>query len=154
MLWWAILFPALSIPAVAAIWVSVDHGARAGLGIALAAVAAYIRLGRAGTGIIHPVGERPLRHRWLAWWRYHRTWESVCALHGLTAKHGEHAWYRPSSRRASAYHADTLTVKVVTGPMPHRLAETRSGVGGGVAGRAVDNPGHHAGAGADHHRSR
>ncbi|ORA82249.1 cell division protein FtsK [Mycolicibacter kumamotonensis] len=115
LLWWAILFPALSIPAVAAIWVGVGHGARAGLGIALAAVAAYI-----GWAVLEPASftrwvSAPLRHRWLAWWRYHRTWESVCALHGLTAKHGERTLVPAVISARIGHHADALTVKVVTG---------------------------------------
>ncbi|MGV0750846.1 FtsK/SpoIIIE domain-containing protein [Mycolicibacter minnesotensis] len=115
LVWWAILFPALSIPAVAAIWAGFRHGARTGLGIALAAVAAYI-----GWAVLEPASftrwvSDPLRHRWLAWWRYHRTWESVCALHGLTAKHGERTLVPVVNSVQIGRDADTLTVQVVTG---------------------------------------
>ncbi|OBH17314.1 FtsK/SpoIIIE domain-containing protein [Mycolicibacter sinensis] len=115
LLWWAILFPALSIPAVAAIWVGVGHGARAGLGIALAAVAAYI-----GWAVLEPASftrwvSAPLRQRFLAWWRYHRSWESVCALHGLTATLGPRTLVPVVNSARIGHHADTLTVQVVTG---------------------------------------
>jgi DNA segregation ATPase FtsK/SpoIIIE, S-DNA-T family len=31
LLWWAVLFPALSIPVILTIWVAIAHGPRAGL---------------------------------------------------------------------------------------------------------------------------
>ena len=49
LLWWAILFPTLSVPAVLTIWVALAHGARAGLLTAVLAVAAYI-----GWAIVEP----------------------------------------------------------------------------------------------------
>lgn len=42
LLWWAILFPALSVPAAAAIWMAIAHGVNAGLLTAAVEVAAYI----------------------------------------------------------------------------------------------------------------
>jgi DNA segregation ATPase FtsK/SpoIIIE, S-DNA-T family len=49
LLWWAVLFPALSIPVILTIWVAVSHGTRAGLLTAELAVAAYI-----GWAVVEP----------------------------------------------------------------------------------------------------
>ena len=145
LLWWAILFPALSIPRRRGDLGRCRPRRPRRVRDCFAAVAAYI-----GWAVLEPASftrwvSAPLRHRWLAWWRYHRTWESVCALHGLTAKHGERTLVPAVISARIGHHADTPDREGRDRPMPHRLAETRSGVGGGVAGRAVDNPGHHAG---------
>ncbi|KAA1430550.1 FtsK/SpoIIIE domain-containing protein [Mycolicibacter arupensis] len=115
LLWWAVLFPVLSIPAAVALWAAVSHGARAGVVTAAVEVAAYI-----GWSVLEPSSftrwvTNPLRQRFWAWWRYHRNWESVCALHGLTAKLGERTLVPAVVSVRIGHHADVLIVKVVTG---------------------------------------
>jgi S-DNA-T family DNA segregation ATPase FtsK/SpoIIIE len=115
LLWWAILFPAVSIPTTVTIWVGVSHGARAGVLTAAIAIGAYL-----GWSVLEPDSftarvTAPLRQRWLAWWRYHRTWESVCALHGLTATLGPRTLVPAVQSVRIGRHADVLTVQVVTG---------------------------------------
>ncbi|KZS60501.1 FtsK/SpoIIIE domain-containing protein [Mycobacterium pseudokansasii] len=115
LLWWAILFPVLSIPATVALCVAVSHGARAGLVTAAVEIAAYI-----GWSILEPSSFsrwviNPLRQRFWAWWRYGRNWASVCALHGLTAKLGERTLVPAVQSARIGHHADVLIVKVVTG---------------------------------------
>ncbi|BDB44170.1 MULTISPECIES: FtsK/SpoIIIE domain-containing protein [Mycobacterium] len=115
LLWWAILFPSLSIPTVVAIWVGFSHGARAGVLTAVVEAAAYL-----GWWVCQPASftrwvSAPLRQRFWAWWRYHRNWESVCALHALTAKLGERTLVPALQSVRIGHHADVLIVKVVTG---------------------------------------
>ncbi|WP_057003420.1 FtsK/SpoIIIE domain-containing protein [Mycobacterium kyorinense] len=115
LLWWAILFPVLSIPAAVALCVTVSHGTRAGLVTAAVEVAAYL-----GWSVCEPSSfdrwvTNPLRQRFLAWWRYHRNWESVCALHGLSARLGERTLVPAVVSVRIGHHADVLIVKVVTG---------------------------------------
>ncbi|MDD4866856.1 MAG: FtsK/SpoIIIE domain-containing protein [Mycobacterium sp.] len=115
LLWWAILFPILSIPVIVSIWVAIAHGPRAGVLTAALAAAAYI-----GWAVLEPSSftawvSGPVRQRWLAWWRYHRTWESVCTLHGLIARLGERTLI-PALRSARiGDHADVLIVRLVAG---------------------------------------
>ncbi|WP_067971444.1 FtsK/SpoIIIE domain-containing protein [Mycolicibacter icosiumassiliensis] len=115
LLWWAILFPTLSIPVVLTIWVAVAHGTRAGLLTVVLAVAAYI-----GWAVVEPSSftawvTAPVRQRWLAWWRYHRNWASVCALHGLTARLGERTLIPAVRSVRIGDHADVLILRVVAG---------------------------------------
>ncbi len=115
LLWWAILFPVLSIPAAVALWAAVSHGARAGVVTAAVEVVAYI-----GWSVCEPSSfdrwvTNPLRQRFWAWWRYHRNWAAVCALHGLTARLGERTLVPAVVSVRIGHHADVLMVKVVTG---------------------------------------
>lgn len=115
LLWWAILFPVLSIPATVALWVAVSHGARAGVLTAIVEIAAYI-----GWSVLEPSSfsrwvTNPVRQRFWAWWRYGRNWASVCALHGLTARHGERTLVPALQSVRIGRHADVLCLRVVTG---------------------------------------
>jgi S-DNA-T family DNA segregation ATPase FtsK/SpoIIIE len=115
LLWWAVLFPALSIPVILTIWVAIGHGARAGLLTAALAVAAYT-----GWAVLEPSSftawvTAPVRHRWLSWWRYHRNWTSVCTLHGLTARLGERTLVPALQSVRIGAHADVLIARVVAG---------------------------------------
>lgn len=115
LLWWAILFPALSIPVVITIWIAIGHGPRAGLLTAALVVAAYT-----GWAVVEPSSftawvTAPVRQRWLAWWRYHRNWASVCTLHGLTARLGERTLVPALRSVQIGTHADVLIARVVAG---------------------------------------
>lgn len=115
LLWWAILFPVLSIPVIVSMWVAIAHGPRAGLVTAGLAVAAYI-----GWAVVEPSSftawvTAPIRQRWLSWWRYRRNWESVCTLHGLCAKLGERTLVPTLRSVRIGNHADVLTLRVVAG---------------------------------------
>jgi len=115
LLWWAVLFPALSIPVILTIWVAIAYGARAGLLTGALGVAAYI-----GWAVVEPSSFTawvlaPVRQRWLSWWRYHRTWESVCTLHGLTARLGERTLVPALRSVRIGSHADVLTLRVMAG---------------------------------------
>ena len=68
----------------------------------------------------------PVRQRWLSWWRYSRNWESVCTLHGLTARLGDRTLVpalRVGADRRSRRRADPAGGGR---PVDHRLAQTRS----------------------------
>jgi len=115
LLWWAILFPVLSIPVIVSIWVAIGHGPRAGLLTAGLAVAAYI-----GWAVVEPSSftawvTDPVRQRWLSWWRYRRTWESICTLHGVTARLGERILVPALQSVRIGNHTDVLMVRVVAG---------------------------------------
>lgn len=115
LLWWAILFPTLTIPAVLTIWIAITQGTGAGLLTAALAVAAYTVWAVVEPSSFTAWVIAPVRQRWLSWWRYRRTWESVCTLHGLTARLGERALVPALRSVRIGSHADVLTVRVVAG---------------------------------------
>ncbi|EFG79811.1 hypothetical protein HMPREF0591_0272, partial [Mycobacterium parascrofulaceum ATCC BAA-614] len=115
LLWWAVLFPVLSIPVIVSVWVAIAHGPRASLLSAALAVAAYI-----GWAVVEPSSftawvTDPVRQRWLSWWRYHRNWESVCTLHGLSARLGDRTLVPALRSVRIGHHADVLILRVVAG---------------------------------------
>ena len=114
-LWWAVLFPAISVPIVVSLTLGVAHGPRAGLVAAIVFGAGY-----AGWAWLDPVSFRgwvtePVRRRVLTWSRYTRSWESTCALHGLTAKLGERTLVPTLRTVTIGRTSDTLAVRIVTG---------------------------------------
>ena len=115
LLWWAVLFPAISVPIIASVALGVMHGPRAGL-----VTASIVGAGYVGWAWLDPRSFRswvtePVRRRWLTWSRYTRVWESTCTLHGLTAKLGERT-LTPTLRTVTIGRTtDVLAVRIVTG---------------------------------------
>ena len=102
------------MPIIASVAIVITHGPRPGLIIGTGFAAAY-----AGWAWLDPRSFRawvvePVRRRWLTWSRYTRTWESVCTLHGLTARLGERARCRVAVGRIGK-HDRLLDVRVVAG---------------------------------------
>ena len=88
LLWWAIMFPAISVPIIACAVVGIAYGGKAALISGIVISAAYVAWAWVDATSFHAWVVAPVRRRWLTWWRYTRSWESVCTLHGLTAKLG------------------------------------------------------------------
>jgi S-DNA-T family DNA segregation ATPase FtsK/SpoIIIE len=115
LLWWAVLFPAISIPVVIAFVVAGKYGMNAGFLAAIAFTAAYGLWAFLDEDSFEAWVIGPVRCRFLTWWRYTRTWNHVCALHGLTATRGERELF-PTLRAISiGEYVDVLDVSVVTG---------------------------------------
>jgi S-DNA-T family DNA segregation ATPase FtsK/SpoIIIE len=115
LLWWAILFPAWSVPALIVIWVGLSHGARAGLLTAVLVAAGYSAWAFLKPSSFDGWVVDPTRQRWLSWWRYRRTWEAVCTLHGLSAKLGGRALIPELQSVRIGSGGDVLVLRVVTG---------------------------------------
>lgn len=115
LLWWSILFPAISIPIIASLAVAITHGPRPGLITAVAFGAAYVGWAWLDPRSFHAWATEPVRHRWLTWSRYTRTWESVCILHGLTARLGECTLVPTLQSVHIGKTTDVLTLRMVTG---------------------------------------
>jgi DNA segregation ATPase FtsK/SpoIIIE, S-DNA-T family len=156
LLWWAVLFPAISIPISASVATVITHGPRPGLTIATAFAAAYAGWAWLDLRSFRAWVVEPVRRRWLTWSRYTRTWESVCTLHGLTARLGERTlvptlrsvhigkttdvlalrvvtghsltdWHKQSEALAAAWRADRITIRA-TGPGELRITLMREDV--------------------------
>jgi S-DNA-T family DNA segregation ATPase FtsK/SpoIIIE len=61
----------------------------------------------------------PPHHAYLRWLRYERRWTQVCALHGLTAKHGDREYVPVLHGIGIGAHADVLDISIVTGQSIH-----------------------------------
>lgn len=85
LIWWSVLFPMISVPALVSLWVGFRYAPILGLltaavsGMTLAAWA-YLSPDSFDEWVTARV-----RSRWRTWWIYRRRWEAICALHGLTS---------------------------------------------------------------------
>lgn len=115
LLWWAILFPAVSIPVVLAIWIGVSHGTRAGFATASFATAAYVLWAIQDPRTFDAWVIDPVRQRWGSWSRYRHNWESVCTLHGLATTTGDRVLVPQLCSVRIGRGVDVLVVRVATG---------------------------------------
>ena len=86
LVWWSVLFPMISIPTIASVWVGFRYGPV--FGVILAAVSG---LALVAWSQLSPVSFQQwvtarLRSRWRTWSIYRHRWTAICTLHGLTAK--------------------------------------------------------------------
>ncbi|PXX07250.1 FtsK/SpoIIIE domain-containing protein [Mycolicibacterium moriokaense] len=84
--WWSVLFPMISIPTLACVWLGLVCGPLFGLLLAVVS-----GLGLAAWSHLSPPSfqqwvTQPIRTRWRIWWVYRHRWTAICALHSLTAK--------------------------------------------------------------------
>ena len=115
LLWLAILFPALSIPAVVSLGMTLCYGIVAGMLTAVTFVAGYGTWAALDARSFEAWIAQPVRQRFVMWWRYTRNWESVCALNGLTARHQDRI-LTPLVRSVwIGKHTDVIDLRVVTG---------------------------------------
>lgn len=117
LLWLAILFPALSVPAVISLGMTLCYGIVAGMLTAVTFVAGYGTWASLDARSFEVWIVQPVRQRFLMWWRYTRNWGSVCALNGLTTRDRDRdRTLTPRLRSVRiGKHTDTVDLRVVTG---------------------------------------
>lgn len=117
LLWLAMLFPALSIPAFVSLGMTLCYGFGAGMLTAVALVAGYGTWAAVDAHSFEAWIAQPVRQRFLVWWRYTRNWESVCALNGLTTRDRERDRTLTPRLRSIwiGKHTDTIDLRVVAG---------------------------------------
>ena len=115
LLWWAMLFPAISVPIIISAVVGIRFGVRAGMVTSIAVIVTYGLWAWFDQKSFESWVVEPVRRRWLIWWRYSRCWESVCTLHGLTAKLGERTLVPVLRALQIGHHTDVLDLGLVTG---------------------------------------
>jgi S-DNA-T family DNA segregation ATPase FtsK/SpoIIIE len=113
--WWSLLFPMLSIPTLASLWLGFACGPVFGL-----VLAALSGVGLAAWSQLSPPSfqrwlTEPIHTRWRIWWVYRHRWPAICTLHGLTAKL-DHRTLVPALRSVSLGAAcDVVVVRMLTG---------------------------------------
>ena len=115
LLWLAILFPALSVPAFLSLAVMLRYGIGAGMLTAMGLGAGYGLWAALDSQSFESWIAQPTRQRFQSWWRYTRTWETVCALNGLTAQHQDRILTPLVRSIWIGKHTDVIDLRVVTG---------------------------------------
>lgn len=115
LLGWGLRFPLIGIPVAIAAGVGIWQGLNLGMFTLAGFVAAYVVWAVLDENTFQQYVIDPPHHYFLRWSRYERSWPQVCAMHGLTAKHGERE-HVPALRAISiGAHVDVLDVTIVTG---------------------------------------
>jgi DNA segregation ATPase FtsK/SpoIIIE, S-DNA-T family len=115
LLWWSVLFPMISIPTLASVWIGCRFGPM--FGLALAAVSG---LALAAWSQLSPISfqqwvTQRIRTRWRIWWVYRHRWTAICALHGLTAKLDERTLVPALDSVTIGASSDVVVVRILTG---------------------------------------
>jgi len=84
LVWWAVLFPMLSVPAAAAVYAGVAYRWPAGVGVGALGVVGLVAWWIFGRRSFQRAVSGRIFRRWRRWWVYRRRWAKICALHGLT----------------------------------------------------------------------
>lgn len=84
LVWWAILFPILSIPIAAAVALGWWQGWPYGAAVGAVTVAWWVVFWACLPAVWHRWVWGRMRSRYLTWTRYKRRWKTLTALHGLT----------------------------------------------------------------------
>jgi S-DNA-T family DNA segregation ATPase FtsK/SpoIIIE len=85
LIWWAVLFPMVGVPALVSLWAGFRFAPIFGLLIASASGVALAAWAYVAPASFDEWVTARARSRWRTWWIYRRRWEAICALHGLTA---------------------------------------------------------------------
>ncbi|HTY32496.1 MAG TPA: FtsK/SpoIIIE domain-containing protein [Mycobacterium sp.] len=113
--WWAVRFPLASMPIVLALAATAVAGWRLGVVVVVVWAVSYGLWCYLDRESFHRVVWYPIRASWLTWWRYTRSWEQVCTLHGLTARLGERTLVPRLLSVRIGGGTDALVVRIVTG---------------------------------------
>jgi S-DNA-T family DNA segregation ATPase FtsK/SpoIIIE len=115
LLWLAIVFPAISVPAVISLAVMMCYGIGAGMLTAVGLGAGYGFWAALDPRSFESWIAQPSRQRFQMWWRYTRTWDTVCTLNGLTARHQDRTLIPLVRSIWIGKHTDVIDLRVVTG---------------------------------------
>jgi S-DNA-T family DNA segregation ATPase FtsK/SpoIIIE len=117
-LWWALLFPMLSVPVLASITVGVLVGWPAGAVAAGASVAGIMLWRWKCPHMFERLVTRRARTRFLTWWRYRRHWALMLHVCRLTLTYPDGMKVPALQRVSIGTTADTLLVRMLAGQCP------------------------------------
>ena len=86
LVWWSVLFPMISIPILASLWVGFRDGPVFGGLLAAVSGLALVAWSQLWPASFQQWVTARIRSRWRTWSIYRHRWTAICSLHGLTAK--------------------------------------------------------------------
>ena len=115
LVWLSALFPMISIPTIASVWMGWSCEPVFGLAFAVLsglALAAWWQLSPAS---FHRWVTLRVRTHWRTWWVYRNRWTAICTLCGLTAKLDEHTLVPTLRSVTIGANSDGVVVRLLTG---------------------------------------
>lgn len=113
--WWSVLFPMISIPTIASVWVGFRYGPVFGLILAAMSGLALAAWSQLSPVTFHDWLTARLRTRWRSWSIYRHRWTAICTLHGLTAKLDERTLVPALRSVAIGAASDVVEVGILVG---------------------------------------
>ncbi len=112
---WAVRFPLISTPIILSLLATAVIDWRVGIVWAVGFAVGYAGWCHLDRESFERLVWFPIRTTWLTWLRYERTWDHVCALHGLTAQRGQRSFVPCLLWARIGDETDKLTVRIVAG---------------------------------------
>lgn len=115
LVWCSALFPMISIPTLASVWLGVCFGPVFGFILAVLSSVALAAWSQLSPASFQHLVTRRMRIQWRTWWVYRHRWTAICTLHGLTAKL-EYRTLVPALDSVSiGANSDVVVVRILTG---------------------------------------
>ena len=115
LLWWSVLFPMISIPTLASVWIGFRYGPMFGLVLAAVSGLALAAWSEISPASFQQWVTQRMRTRWRTWWIYRHRWTAICTLHGLTAKLDEQTLVPALRSVTIGATSDVVVVRILTG---------------------------------------
>jgi S-DNA-T family DNA segregation ATPase FtsK/SpoIIIE len=115
LLWWSVLFPMISLPTLASVWVGLHDGPVFGLALAAVSGLALGAWSQLWPASFQRWVSARIRARWRSWWVYRHRWTAICTLHGLTAKLDDRTLVPALQSVTIGAVSDVVVVRILTG---------------------------------------
>jgi S-DNA-T family DNA segregation ATPase FtsK/SpoIIIE len=113
--WWSVLFPMISIPTIASMWIGLRYGPVFGLVLAAVSGLALAAWSQLWPASFQQWVTQRIRTRWRTWSIYRHRWTAICTLHGLTAKLDQSTLVPALRSVTIGATSDVVVVRILTG---------------------------------------
>ena len=115
LVWWSVLFPMISLPILASVWVGFRYGPVFGVLLAAVSGLALVAWSQLWPASFRQWVTARIRSRWRTWWVYRHRWTAICTLHGLTAKLDDRTLVPALQSVTIGTTSDVVVVRILTG---------------------------------------
>ncbi|HTX94617.1 MAG TPA: FtsK/SpoIIIE domain-containing protein [Mycobacterium sp.] len=115
LLWWSVLFPMISLPLLASMWVGFRDGAVFGVLLATVSGLTLVAWSQLWPASFQQWVTARIRSRWRSWWVYRHRWTAICTLHGLTATLDDRTLVPALRSVTVGAVSDVVVVRILTG---------------------------------------
>jgi S-DNA-T family DNA segregation ATPase FtsK/SpoIIIE len=115
LVWASVLFPMISVPTLASVWIGFRYGPVFGLVLAAVSGLALVAWLQISPASFQRWVTQRMRTQWRTWWVYRYRWTAICTLHGLTAKLDEQTLVPALCSVTIGAVCDVVVVRILTG---------------------------------------
>jgi S-DNA-T family DNA segregation ATPase FtsK/SpoIIIE len=115
LVWSSVLFPMISVPTLASVWIGFRYGPLFGLVLAAVSSLALAAWSQISPASFQRWVTRRMQTQWRTWWVYRTRWTAICTLHGLTKKLDEQTLVPALCSVTIGTTSDVVAVRILTG---------------------------------------